>query len=146
MVVGEGPVAEDRAARLRDAGAEITVTAAQAYEAGLCRGAFLVFVCTEQRVEEMAADARHAGALVTCHDRPELSDFAMPALARVGPVTLAIATDGRAPALARRLREELGRLLAEAGPELAELVAQGPKRGVPQVDIVGQVVVRKAAP
>ena len=48
-------------------------------------------------------------------DQPEHSTYSHVALARAGALTLAIGTEGRAPALGRRLREELARLLAEAG-------------------------------
>ena len=47
-------------------------------------------------------------------DQPELSNFSHLALARAGDVTLAVSTNGRAPALARRLREELERILTES--------------------------------
>jgi siroheme synthase-like protein len=48
-------------------------------------------------------------------DQPESSSYAHLALVRAGSLTLAIGTEGRAPALGRRLREELGRVLSEAG-------------------------------
>jgi siroheme synthase-like protein len=45
-------------------------------------------------------------------DQPGQNSFHHVAMTRVGEVTVAIGTDGRAPSLARRLREELGRVLA----------------------------------
>lgn len=48
-------------------------------------------------------------------DQPEHSSYAHLALARAGSLTLAIGTEGRAPALGRRLREEFSRVLSEAG-------------------------------
>jgi siroheme synthase-like protein len=47
-------------------------------------------------------------------DQPQISSYSHLALARAGSLTLAIGTEGRAPALGRRLREELSRLLSEA--------------------------------
>jgi len=73
--------------------------------------------------EAIAADARAAGALVYVHDRPDLSDLAMAALARRGPLTLAVSTNGLAPSLARRVREELERALTDAGTRLDALIA-----------------------
>lgn len=70
----------------------------------------------------VAADARAAGALAYAHDQPDVSDFAFPALARRGPLSLAISTDGVAPALARRVREEIDRLFADLGPALDQLL------------------------
>ena len=48
-------------------------------------------------------------------DQPENSSYAHLALVRAGSLTVAIGTEGRAPALGRRLREELARVLGEAG-------------------------------
>jgi precorrin-2 dehydrogenase/sirohydrochlorin ferrochelatase len=47
-------------------------------------------------------------------DQPAFGSFSHLALARSGDVTLAISTNGKAPALARRLREELERVLGES--------------------------------
>ncbi len=47
-------------------------------------------------------------------DQAGFGSFSHLALARCGPLTLAISTEGRLPALARRLREELERLLRES--------------------------------
>lgn len=58
-------------------------------------------------------------------DQPECSSYAHLALARAGALTVAIGTEGRAPALGRKLREEISRLLVEAGAaeELERLAA-----------------------
>ena len=48
-------------------------------------------------------------------DQPENSSYAHLALVRTGSLTVAIGTEGRAPALGRRLSEELARVLGEAG-------------------------------
>lgn len=58
-------------------------------------------------------------------DQPSASSYSHLALARAGSLTLAVGTEGRAPALGRRLREELARVLAEAGAaeELERLAA-----------------------
>ena len=57
--------------------------------------------------------------LVNVVDRPALCTFTVPATVRRGDLTLAVATEGRCPALAGILREELE---ARYGPEYAELV------------------------
>ncbi|MEO6601972.1 MAG: NAD(P)-dependent oxidoreductase [Polyangiaceae bacterium] len=64
-------------------------------------------------------------------DQPEHNSFAHMAQARAGLLTIAISTAGQAPALGRRLREELERLLAASGmadfvEQLAGLRAQTP--------------------
>ncbi|HVE03937.1 MAG TPA: NAD(P)-dependent oxidoreductase [Rhizomicrobium sp.] len=55
----------------------------------------------------MAKKARSAGILVNVEDAPELCDFHVPAIVRRGDLVLTASTGGRAPGLARRLREWL---------------------------------------
>ncbi len=55
----------------------------------------------------LAARARAAGILVNVEDMPELCDFNVPAIVRRGDLLLTVSTNGRAPGLARRLREWL---------------------------------------
>jgi siroheme synthase-like protein len=55
-------------------------------------------------------------------DQPEHNSYAHMAQARAGLLTIAISTAGQAPALGRRLREELERLLAEC--QMADFVEQ----------------------
>jgi siroheme synthase-like protein len=85
-------------------------------------GAFLVVCMDPARAEATAAEARARRILYYAHDRPDLSDLAMPALARRGALQIAVATDGTSPALAGVLRAELQRLLDEAGPDLERLL------------------------
>ena len=96
------------------------------YRTDMCAGAFLVIAQSgnPELDRRVTGDAGAAGALRYAHDQPDVSDFAFPALARRGPVTVAISTDGAAPALARRLREELARLLEEAGADLDALLRE----------------------
>ncbi len=133
IVVGDGAAAEERAVRLAAAGARIERIAAADYlpdrSAGRIgdrlAGAFAVFAQADPELNaRVAADARAAGALVYAHDLPDLSDLAMPALARRGPIALAISTDAAAPALARRLRELCQSLLDSGGDKLDALVAE----------------------
>lgn len=113
VVVGDGPEADDRVRRLTDAGAEVVRLPAPGFDATALDGASMVFACDAGSADEVARLARERGVMVYALDRPELSDLAMPALARREPVSIAIATDGVAPALAARLRAELQRLLDE---------------------------------
>jgi len=123
LVVGRGAIAEDRAARLAAAGATVTV-AEDASDSGVWTDTFAAFCCDAGAAQAVSEAAKGRGVLVWCLDRPDLSDFAMPALARRGPLQLAVSTDGAAPALARRLREQLERLLGDAGVELDALLAE----------------------
>lgn len=70
--------------------------------------ALLLVAGIERRAAEMlAARARAAGILVNVEDAPELCDFHVPAIVRRGDLVISASTGGRAPGLARRLREWL---------------------------------------
>ncbi len=124
LVVGAGAGADERTSRLRHAGADVTRVDPGLYRTDMCVGAFLVVAHGDDPAfdRRVAADARAAGALAYAHDQPDVSDLAFPALARRGPLSLAISTDGVAPALARRVREEIDRLFADLGPPLDQLI------------------------
>ncbi len=85
-------------------------------------GAAVVFLATsfEDLGARAAAVARLKNTLVCTLDRPEHATFVNPAVVEGSGVRLAISTGGTSPALAKRLREELGRLFAE--PALAAFV------------------------
>ncbi|MCX6543283.1 MAG: bifunctional precorrin-2 dehydrogenase/sirohydrochlorin ferrochelatase [Acidobacteria bacterium] len=142
LVVGAGAVAARKIAALVDAKARVTVVAPRMcdavhrleldghvrvehrlFEPGDTRGAFLVVAATDDdRVNrQVAAEARAAGALVNVVDRPALCAFTVPAVVRRGDLTLAVATEGRCPSLARAIREQLER---QYGPEYAEAVTR----------------------
>jgi precorrin-2 dehydrogenase/sirohydrochlorin ferrochelatase len=65
----------------------------------------------------MARAAKDKKVLFCAVDAPEFNSYAHVAVARADTLFLAIGTEGRAPALSRRLREELQRLLDEAGAD-----------------------------
>jgi|SRR5580692_9643085 precorrin-2 dehydrogenase/sirohydrochlorin ferrochelatase len=69
----------------------------------------VLFVAGMDRDEAaaLAARARALGILVNVEDVPELCDFHVPAIVRRGDLLLTASTGGRAPGLARRLREWL---------------------------------------
>jgi precorrin-2 dehydrogenase/sirohydrochlorin ferrochelatase len=79
----------------------------------------------------MARLAESARVFFCAVDQPEHNSYAHMAQARAGLLTIAISTAGQAPALGRRLREELERLLvaskmADFVEKLATLRAQTP--------------------
>ena len=73
-------------------------------------GLHLLFVAGLDRTdaEALAARARALGVLVNVEDVPELCDFHVPAILRRGDLALTVSTSGKAPGLARLLREWLG--------------------------------------
>jgi len=91
-----------------------------------------VLVGEDQALAARMARLAEAARVYFCAvDQPEHNSYAHMAQARAGLLTIAISTAGQAPALGRRLREELERLLARSGmaafvAELAELRAKTP--------------------
>ena len=98
---------------------------AREYRPGDLDGAALVFGATDDRElnARVAADARRLGIPVLAVDDVPNCDFIAPALVRRGDVTVAISTNGRSPALARRTRERLERLLPASWADLLEVAA-----------------------
>ena len=78
----------------------------------------------DARDELIAKCARAGNALVNVVDRPELSNFIMPAIVDRGDVVVAIGTGGASPVLARRLRERIEAVLPARIGELAALMGR----------------------
>lgn len=89
------------------------------------KGAALVFIATDDEAQDtaLAAIGRRAGIPVNVVDRPQLSDFAVPAIVDRAPVAVAISTDGYAPVLAQRVRAAVEMLLPPEFGRLGELAA-----------------------
>ena len=134
LVVGAGAVALRKVEGLLEAGARVTVVAPRIcggverlaregrielrrrpYEKDDCAGAFLVMAATDDETvnAQVAGDAGELGILVNVADRPALCTVTLPAVVRRGSLTLAVATEGKCPAFARALREELERRYGE---------------------------------
>lgn len=134
LVLGGGAEALSKSRRLTDAGARVTVVA-PALDAELRdmveRGEidwaprdfdpsldldarpFVVVSAIEDLSRRVAvrASCAAAGSLLCCVDAPQHCDFFFTAQGDCGPMTLAIASEGKAPLLARVLRDELVRQL-----------------------------------
>lgn len=103
-------------------------------------GAAVVFVADDGADGEFAAtEARVAGILVNVVDQPAACDFYTPAIVDRAPISVAIASEGAAPVIARRIRAaietvlspELGALAALAGSLRSEVAARLPE-GAPR--------------
>lgn len=141
IVIGGGAVGERKARRLLEEGALVKVVS-QSFTEGLERlgkegrlqlipahldaeaapslersvsGARVVVAAVNDRgLNRSIAEAlRGGGVLLNVVDDPELSDFALPALAKLGDIKVAVSTGGSSPAMARvlrkRIEEEIGR-------------------------------------
>ena len=134
MVVGAGPVAEEKIPGLLRAGAKVRVVAPQATErvqiwaqakkiiwerrafrSEDLAGAFLVIAATSSGAlhARILAQARRRGVLCNAVDDPEHCDFFYGAVVRRGGLLIAISTSGRSPALAQRIRKKLEQEFSE---------------------------------
>lgn len=139
-VIGGGDVALRKCLRLVAAGARTTVIAPAAdpglqalaasgqishlereYAPGDLAGSVLVFAVTDDAATNraVAEEARQRAIPADIADAPELGSFTSPAVVSRGELLLTVSTGGRAPALARTIRQELETLF---GPEHAAVV------------------------
>ena len=159
LVIGGGPIAEQKVRSLLDADANVTVVSpeltavltdlagagrivhiARGYRRGDLVGMTLVYAATdnEELHAQVAQDAHDAGVLANVVDRPQLCDFIVPSIVARGDLLLAVSTSGASPALAKRIRRELE---ASFGPEYAlaltvlkRLRVDLAERGVPSAE------------
>lgn len=135
VVVGGGDVAERKILRLLECGAVVSVVSRKLttilmnmvehgkiihvddnYDQQYLAGAFLVIGATDQEEvnDRIARDCRARGVMVNIVDDPGRCDFILPSLVNRGSLSIAVSTDGKSPALARKLREDLS---VQFGPE-----------------------------
>jgi uroporphyrin-III C-methyltransferase/precorrin-2 dehydrogenase/sirohydrochlorin ferrochelatase len=158
LVVGAGPIGASKARSLVEAGARVTVVAPEA-EAEVrelaatgalvlhqrafveddVAGAWLVVAAATSEVNRaVAAAAESRRTFVLAVDDPASASAYGAGVVRRGGVTVAVSTDGRAPALAGLLREALEAVLPD---ELASWTAEAERlrvlwkqRGVPMAE------------
>lgn len=129
LVVGGGAVAEAKLASLLGAGARVTVVAPEVrdgvavapvailrrpFETQDVIGAWLVVAAAPPEVNREVRTAAEAhGVFVNAVDDPAHGSVYTGGVVRRGGVTIAVSTEGRAPALAGLLREALETVLPE---------------------------------
>lgn len=128
LVVGAGPVAEQKLASLIQAGANIHVVAPEATETvrrralakdirwsrrqftpgDLDQVILAVAATGDEAVNELIfREATRRGVLCNAVDEPDRCHFYYPAIVQRGDLQIAISTAGHSPALAQRIRKEL---------------------------------------
>jgi len=161
LMVGGGSVAERRVDALLAAGAQVTVISprvtqplaalaaegrigleSRGYREGDLAGTDLVFVATDagEVNAAVAREARERGLWINAADDPAHCTFILPALVRRGDLTVAVATGGTSPALARAVREELEAYLTAEYATLAAIAAEARR----EVRAAGRVVTAEA--
>ena len=89
----------------------------------------------------LAREAKSAGLMVYVADNPAISDFILPAVARIGDVRVAISTNGKSPAMAKILRQRVEKLITQE--DLLHIKLQESMRAVLKERIVNQKVRKK---
>jgi siroheme synthase-like protein len=140
LVVGGGRVALGKARGLLTAGAEVTVVAPEVvpeladddrvrverrpYRPGEVQGYRYVVAATDQPAvnRQVFDDGEALGVFVNAADDPANCSVTLPAVARRGPITVAVSTGGASPALAAWLRDQLASTLGPEHEALAEML------------------------
>lgn len=137
IVLGDGKFAVEKAAALREAGANVLVIPSREYRPGVLAGARLVVDASEDvEINRLSwEEAEAAGILINVVDRPAQCRFIAPAIVRRDPLLVAISTSGESPFLASMLRARIERWLGrEWGPFVAlvgEIRRRLRKQGLP---------------
>jgi precorrin-2 dehydrogenase len=145
VMIGGGVIAERRVDALVTAGAHVIVISPRLtpallalagegrieheprrYREGDLAGADLAFVATDagEVNAAVAREARERQIWINAADDPARCAFILPALVRRGDLTVAVATGGSSPALARAIREELEAYLTDDYATLAAIAAE----------------------
>lgn len=143
IVVGGGDIGLEKVEGLLVCDGEVTVIAPEAcaeiqrlaaegsiewlpraYEPSDVDGAFLVIAATNDTDVNIQVfnDAEAVGKLANVVDVPPLCNFILPAITRTGPIAIAISTAGASPALAKRMKREIGELFGDAYADLAVIL------------------------
>ena len=145
VVIGGGKIGEEKARRLLDCGAVVTIVSpcitsgthglvdsarlawiSREYQPGDLKDALVAVVATNDSEvnEQVASEGRARNALVNVADAPDLCTFIAPSVVRRGEVTVAFSTGGASPALARKLREQITESRALEYADLAPLLSE----------------------
>ncbi len=143
VVVGGGAVGLRKVRMLLDFGANVTVisprlcsqlreladegrvdTVKREYETGDLEEVFLVVAATDDMAinTRVAEEAARKGKLINVVDMPRLSNFIVPSYLRRGDLTVAVSTNGKSPALARKIRTEMERHIGDEYAMLTSLI------------------------
>jgi precorrin-2 dehydrogenase len=144
VVIGAGKVATRKIRTLLKSGACVTIISPKAnaqirqlartkhvrclqrhYRRGDLRGARLAVAATDDPAVNklVCVEAKRRGLLVNCIAPPSAGNFIVPSQVRRGGITVAISTGGASPALAKQLRRDLERFLANGYPALLKKMA-----------------------
>jgi siroheme synthase-like protein len=143
VVIGGGDVGLEKVEGLLACDGEVTLVAPEAhpelvqlalegsirweqreYRSTDLHGALIAIAATDDSEVNIRVfdDAEARAMLVNVVDVPPLCNFILPAIVRTGPLAVAISTAGASPALAKRMKREIGELFGEPYAHLAILL------------------------
>ena len=143
LVVGGGEVGLEKVEGLLLCGGQVTLVAPQAvpelveyaredsirwerreFRDSDLDGRFLAVAATSITEVNISVyeGAERRAMLCNVVDVPPLCSFILPAIVRTGSIAIAISTAGASPALAKRMKREIGDLFGEPYAELAEML------------------------
>ncbi|MEM7828717.1 MAG: bifunctional precorrin-2 dehydrogenase/sirohydrochlorin ferrochelatase [Candidatus Aenigmatarchaeota archaeon] len=134
LVIGGGGVAERKVEVLLKCGALVTVISptiterirelvedgkieyiCRSYRRGDLNGYFLAISATDSSEvnDQVWKEAEEIGLLLNVVDNPEKCHFTVPSVIQRGDLLITISTSGKSPALSRKLREDLERIIGD---------------------------------
>ena len=143
LVVGGGDVGLEKVEGLLACDADVTLVAPRAHPAlaEMAREGSIAWAQREYEAADLEAcliaiaatndtevnirvydDAERRAMLVNVVDVPPLCNFILPAIVRTGPLAVAISTAGASPALAKRMKQEIGDQFGEPYAQLAVML------------------------
>ena len=143
VVVGGGEVGLEKVEGLLACDADVTLIAPEAhaelvqlalegsirwerreYREGDLDGCLIAIAATDDTNVNIRVfdDAERRAMLVNVVDVPPLCNFILPAIVRTGPLAVAISTAGASPALAKRMKREIGELFGGPYAQLAVML------------------------
>lgn len=145
LVTGGGQIALPKARQLVEAGAQVTVVSPRfapgfadlsatlvqrAFEPSDLEGMFLAIAATDdpEANRSVGEICRARGILCNAVDEPEACGFYLNSVLRRGDLQIAVSTGGAAPALAKRLRDDLEPLFPADYGEYLDFLRQARER------------------
>ncbi|CAH0152721.1 Precorrin-2 dehydrogenase [Peribacillus sp. Bi96] len=142
VIIGGGKIGYFKAGPLLEAGAEVTVVSPEVCE-GFQRlekegkvhvflkeveendykDAFLIIVATDStEVNELVYENASQNQLINVISNHELGNFHIPATLNRGMLSISVSTQGASPALAKKIRNDLGEMYDESYEEYLEFL------------------------
>jgi len=102
----------------------------------------LAIATSDQKLNMQLSKLAHSsGCMVYVADNPAISDFILPAIAKIGDVRIAVSTGGKSPAMAKILRDKVEKLITKE--DLLQIKLQAHMRTLLKQQIADQKLRKK---